>query len=49
MLSEHIEEFFTSVLERQELPSVGCCRAADKMVQHSLLQFTATQIKREGL
>lgn len=47
MLFEQIEEFFTSARERQKLPSAGCCRITRKTVQHSLFQFTATQIKRD--
>jgi len=49
MLSEQIKDFFTSVQERQELASASCCRVTDRTVQHSLFQFTATQIKRENV
>lgn len=45
ILLEQIKDFFTSVQERQELPSSGCCRIT---VQHSLFQITAMQIKRRG-
>lgn len=37
-----IKEFFTSVQERQELLSPGCCNITDEAVQNSLFQTAAT-------
>lgn len=38
---EQIKEFCTSVQERQELLSAGCCKVTDEAVQHSLFQIAA--------
>lgn len=42
MLFEQIKEFCTSVQERQELLSAGCCKVTDEAVQHSLFQIAAS-------
>lgn len=42
MLFEEIKGFSTSVQERQDLLSAGCCKITDEAIQQSLFQIAGT-------